>query len=407
MEIVRKDLAERNIVIRRGMTDDQLRTKLELVLREEEEWQGMVMYRRDARFADCATNAAYKQELDRTILDMLHCPMRMHEKVLNVLYSEILNGKTKTQVNSTKRRVSAKKPSGTASIGQKVAKLFRGDDGLDQIHIGEVVYFTNNAKNGYYSVLYEDGDREDMDFHEYSEARSLAVNVEADHKEELRLQSELHTSYIAPTLHDLTNCIRGLGSLGASWTHQWDENNHKKLKLIKLPLDQSKHIFAPSNLEGLNCAVDIAVPAEDKDKRTRWKSFFTSYVTAIDQLTRSVEYNDDDIVTLEKTIDECYSLWIAVAGIKGVSNYFHYFGSGHIIWLIRRYGNLWRWRNEGVESENSVLSLRYNKFNNKAGHKASLTGQELKCAEFEVLGCWMGRVSMWALGLADKLFQDE
>ena len=31
MEIVRKDFAERNIVIRRGMTDDQLRTKLELV----------------------------------------------------------------------------------------------------------------------------------------------------------------------------------------------------------------------------------------------------------------------------------------------------------------------------------------------------------------------------------------
>jgi hypothetical protein len=253
------------------------------------------MYRRDARFADCANNAAYKLELDRTILDMLHCPMRMHEKVLNVLYSEILNGKTKTQVNSTKRRVSAKKPSGTASIGQKVAKLFRGDDGLDQIHMGEVVYFTNNAKNGYYSVLYEDGDREDMDFNEYSEARSLAVNVEADQKEELRLQSELHTSYIAPTLHDLTNCIRELGSLGASWTHQWDENNCKKLKLIKLPLDQSKHIFAPSNLEALKCAVDIAVPAEDKDKRTRWKSFLTSYVCAIDKLTTSVDYTDDDI----------------------------------------------------------------------------------------------------------------
>jgi hypothetical protein len=143
MEIVRKDLTERNIVIRRGMTDDQLRTKLELVLREEEKWQGIVMYRRDARFADCAADAAYKLELDRTILDMLHCPMRMHEKVLNVLYSEILNGKTKTQVNSTKRRGSAKKPSGTASIGQKVAKLFRGDDGLDQIHMGDFVYHTN------------------------------------------------------------------------------------------------------------------------------------------------------------------------------------------------------------------------------------------------------------------------
>ncbi len=97
--------------------------------------------------------------------------------------------------------------------------------------------------------------------------------------------------------------------------------------------------------------------------------FLTSYVDAIALLTTSVNYTNDDIVTLEQKIDKCYALWIEVAGMKGVTNYFHYFGSGHIMWLIRRYGNLWRWRNEGVESENSILSLRYNKFNNKAGLK--------------------------------------
>ena len=70
------------------MTNDMLRTKLEDYLREEEEWQGMVMYRRDERFRTQAQDATYKDELDRTILDMLHMPMRMHEKVLNVLYGE-------------------------------------------------------------------------------------------------------------------------------------------------------------------------------------------------------------------------------------------------------------------------------------------------------------------------------
>ncbi len=71
MEIVKKDLAERNIVVRRGMTEAHLRTKLELLLREEDEWQGMAMYRRDTRFADCSTDATHKLQLDRTILDML------------------------------------------------------------------------------------------------------------------------------------------------------------------------------------------------------------------------------------------------------------------------------------------------------------------------------------------------
>ena len=72
-----------------------LRSKLEHYLREEEEWQGMVMYRRDQRFKTQGQDAIYKDELHRTILDMLHMPMRMHEKVLNVLYGELLNGKTK------------------------------------------------------------------------------------------------------------------------------------------------------------------------------------------------------------------------------------------------------------------------------------------------------------------------
>ena len=67
-----------------------LRSKLEHYLREEEEWQGMVMYRRDQRFKTQGHDATYKDELHRTILDMLHMPMRMHEKVLNVLYGKLL-----------------------------------------------------------------------------------------------------------------------------------------------------------------------------------------------------------------------------------------------------------------------------------------------------------------------------
>ena len=49
MEMVKCDLLERKEKITR-MSDTQLRTKLELMLREEEEWESMVMYRRDTRF---------------------------------------------------------------------------------------------------------------------------------------------------------------------------------------------------------------------------------------------------------------------------------------------------------------------------------------------------------------------
>jgi hypothetical protein len=94
MEIVLEDLAERNIPTL-GMSDREKRKTMELVLREEEEWQRMAIYRCDKRFSRDVKPDKFSLMLDRTALDMLHYPMRMHEKILNLLFAEILNGKTK------------------------------------------------------------------------------------------------------------------------------------------------------------------------------------------------------------------------------------------------------------------------------------------------------------------------
>ena len=57
---------------------------------------------------------------------------------------------------------------------------------------------------------------------------------------------------------------------------------------------------------------------------------------------------------------------------------------------------------------NGVLSLRYNKFNNRGGNKGrSKDGINEKCEAFEVLGSWMSRLIMWQLGLADKIFEQD
>jgi hypothetical protein len=206
----------------------------------------------------------------------------------------------------------------------------------------------------------------------------------------------------------LTNVIRELGSLGELWTHQWSEGNTKSLKKIALPLDQSKKIFKVEQLEVLKRAVHIAVPSSKPELRTRWVDFLREYVHAIELMTKSVDYEPGDIDTLEVYIDRAYAKLLQIAGIEGLTNYFHYFGSGHIIWMTRIHGNLWRHRNEGVEGMNGVLSLRYNKFNNRGGNKGrSKDGVNAKCEAFEVLGSWMSRLIMWQLGLGEKIFAAE
>ena len=403
MEMVKHDLLQRKVNVRR-MGDIQKRSTLELILREEEEYQHLIMYRRDQRFRNTNDGYNHKLQMDRTILDMLHCPMRMHEKILNLLYNEILNGKTKNEVNVTRHSKVYVPPLGVAAVGERVGKEFQNDDGEVELFMGTVTAFVPDSGTGLYNIRYEDGDSEDMDCEQYGEAHELGLQLAYVGDKETKADKKMKAT-LRPALEELTNVIRELGSLGATWTHQWREDKSKSLKKIALPLDQSKKIFRVSQLEGLTRAVHIAVPDSKPYLRAAWVTFLTEYVNAIEILTKSTEYERGEIDVLEGYIDRAYTKLLEIAGIEGLTNYFHYFGSGHVIWLTRKYGNLWRYRNEGVESMNGILSLRYNKFNNRGGNKGSnIDGNNEKCDAFEVLGSWMARLVMWQLGLGDEIF---
>jgi hypothetical protein len=221
--------------------------------------------------------------------------------------------------------------------------------------------------------------------------------------------------YKKHSLEHLTNHLRRVGDLSASWGHKFEKKNTKVLQKFKMPYDQSRKLFDIHRLAGLWEAVNIAVPALEETKWKEWKTFLLHYVHMNDLLHSSDEYTAEDITILEQHIDAAYSLLISSIGGKehGITTYFHYLGSGHIIWLVKRYGNLFRFCNEGVESLNSVVSKRYNMFNNKGGYKSTKgykvendDGCALKCFPFEVLGSWLARLSMWHLGLADVMFAE-
>jgi hypothetical protein len=58
-------------------------------LKDEEEFERLTIYARDVRYD--ANGGKPKWELGRLVLDMLHCPMRMNEKVLCMLYFAVVN----------------------------------------------------------------------------------------------------------------------------------------------------------------------------------------------------------------------------------------------------------------------------------------------------------------------------
>jgi hypothetical protein len=66
-----------------------LREILKRRLIDEEELERLTMYARDPRFRDDVNRP--KWETHRILIDMLHCLMRMHEKVLFLLYFAAMN----------------------------------------------------------------------------------------------------------------------------------------------------------------------------------------------------------------------------------------------------------------------------------------------------------------------------
>ena len=150
-----------------------------------------------------------------------------------------------------------------------------------------------------------------------------------------------HKAETKQTLDHLTTHLRRVGDLSASWGHKFEKKNTKVLQKFKMPYDQSRKLFDIHRLAGLCEAVNIAVPALEETKRKEWKTFLFHYVHMNDLLHSSDEYTAEDITDLEQHIDAAYSLLISSIGGKehGITNYFHYLGSGHIMLSVPNLSN--------------------------------------------------------------------
>ena len=134
-----------------GESEGSQRHTLELLLREEEEYLKLQMYVRDNRFCDLLHESGHRTELRKTILDMLHCPMRTNEKVLNLLYEEVTQGAHKAEMKDTLdelttsiRRVGEFPPSFTHKFEKKTLKFWKKSN-FHTTNLGNCLQFTSYA----------------------------------------------------------------------------------------------------------------------------------------------------------------------------------------------------------------------------------------------------------------------
>jgi hypothetical protein len=230
-----------------------------------------------------------------------------------------------------------------------------------------------------------------------------------------------------PVLESMTEILRRIGDLPPSWSHTIQSKKSKagvilthKLEVFHMDFEASKYIFNYANTAALYEVIDLALgPTTSIDPtdggevlnqdNLNWRNFIISYLNCLELLTLHRDYIPGEVDELERRIKKMHTILVTkIGGLEGVTNYFHYVGSGHVVWMCRMWGNLWRYRNEGVEAFNKIVSLRHNKHNgNGGGRKRRRDGVPIEtCPEFWSLGQWLGRWSMWQLGYGDDMDPD-
>jgi hypothetical protein len=162
-----------------------------------------------------------------------------------------------------------------------------------------------------------------------------------------------------PILDEIVVILRRLGKLKDTWNYEW-LSGAKCVSKVKLHWDQSKRIFTEDNMPSLVAIISLAIRAEEQ---YAWITFMQQYIKLIHLMTVSRDFTKEDIDQLEVYCDRTYTLLVThCGGQAAVTNYFHYIGAGHLVWMCRAYGNIWRYCNEGVEAFNKCLSKRANMF---------------------------------------------
>jgi hypothetical protein len=130
-----------------------------------------------------------------------------------------------------------------------------------------------------------------------------------------------------------------IGNLSRNWSHTLDKDKQGNDKLLKFKINYnvSKKLFNYNALGGLYELIDLEqLPAADN---LRWRAFIASYVNCMELLTLSRDYEPHEIDELDTRCKKMYHLLItSIGGLEACTNYFHLIGSGHVLWMVRRYG---------------------------------------------------------------------
>jgi hypothetical protein len=123
----------------------------------------------------------------------------------------------------------------------------------------------------------------------------------------------------------------------------------------------------------------------------------TIYWLSEQLLQQRTDFTEEDIITYQKKADEFFKAWLHLVGYDGITNYIHMLGAGHMMYFLRKWGNLNRLSNQGWESYNALVAAYWH-------HRTTRGGVGEERSKILCIARWISRMIMWRSGEGERFF---
>jgi Holliday junction resolvase RusA-like endonuclease len=146
----------------------------------------------------------------------------------------------------------------------------------------------------------------------------------------------------------------------------------------------------------------LLLQEQSPERLVRWQQMLLKYVNAIKVAFQHDDFSDEEIEIFQDLIDEWFYEYVELVGLPGVTNYMHLLGAGHLYHYIKKWGNLYRYQQQGWEMKNGMISAFVHRRTRRGG--AGGKYGEAHTSRIVPVMQWFQRSIGWITGEASIFF---
>jgi hypothetical protein len=168
-----------------------------------------------------------------------------------------------------------------------------------------------------------------------------------------------------------------------------DDSTKSETNIGAISMDNGRTVNIIDKLELL---IDYCIPESvDRKLNLQWKSCMPHYRSAMERIRQKTDFTDADIRQYQEQFDLFFQEWMAMYGLKGITNYIHLLSSGHMSDYLHKWRNLYLHSQQGWESLNNLVKIFFFRRTGRGGGKYGKS-------KLKPIARWLQRRLLWLCG---------